>query len=143
VEALKAYLAKAGKVLLELDPPDKADSPPVTSLIALAHDWGMDVGNDVVVDVSGMGRMIGTDASVPVAANYPSHAITQRFNYLTAFPLARSVTPSSGGVNGHTAQTFIETSPKSWAQADIATLLKSGKPSYGEAKDDKKGPVGI
>jgi ABC-type uncharacterized transport system involved in gliding motility auxiliary subunit len=53
------------------------------------------------------------------------------------------VTPVSGGVNGHTAQTFVETSPKSWAQADIATLLKSGKPSYGEAKDDKKGPVGI
>ena len=49
------------------------DSPPLTNLIALAHDWGMDVGNDVVVDVSGMGRrLIGTDASVPVAANYPS-----------------------------------------------------------------------
>ena len=144
VDALKKYLSeKAGKLLMELDPPDKVDSPQPTTLIALAHDWGIEVDNNIVLDVSGMGRLIGTDASVPVAANYPSHAITQRFNVLTAFPLARSVTPISGGVNGHTAQAFIETGPKSWAQADIAALLKSGKPSYGEGKDDKKGPVGI
>ena len=81
IDALKKYLDKAGKLLLELDPPDKADSPPLTNLIALAHDWGIDVGNNVVVDASGMGRLIGTDASVPVAANYPPHPITQRFNY--------------------------------------------------------------
>ena len=82
-----------------------------TNLIALAHDWGIDVGNDVVVDASGMGRLIGTDASVPVAANYPSHPITERFNVLTAYPLARSVTPVTGGVNGHTAQPFVEIEP--------------------------------
>jgi ABC-type uncharacterized transport system involved in gliding motility auxiliary subunit len=143
VEALKAYLAKAGKVFLELDPPDKPDNPPLTSLIALAHDWGMDVGNDVVVDVSGMGRLIGTDASVPVAANYPSHAITQRFNFLTAFPLARSVTAVSGGVSGHTATTFIETSPRSWAETDIKALMTTGKVELDESKGDKKGPVSI
>ena len=76
VDALKKYLDKQGKLLLEIDPPDKADSPPLTNLIALAHDWGIQVGNNVVVDVSGMGRLIGTDASVPVAASYPSHPIT-------------------------------------------------------------------
>ena len=111
IDALKKYLDKAGKLLLELDPPDKADSPPLTNLIALAHDWGIDVGNNVVVDVSGMGRLIGTDASVPVAANYPSHPITQRFSFITAFPLAREATPVSGGVNGHIAQPFVETEP--------------------------------
>src|SRR5580765_6393279 len=103
IEALKKYLDKSGKLLLELDPPEKADSPPLTNLIAVAHDWGVQVGNNVVVDVSGMGKLIGTDASVPVAANYPNHAITQRFNFLTAYPLARSVTPVMGGVNGHIA----------------------------------------
>ncbi len=68
VDAMKKYLEKGGKLLLELDPPDKADSPPITNLIALAHDWGVEVGNNVVVDVSGMGRMIGTDASVMLNA---------------------------------------------------------------------------
>ena len=143
VDALKKYLDKQGKLLLMLDPPDKPDSPPVTNLIALAHDWGVQVGNDVVVDVSGMGRLIGTDASVPVAANYPSHPITARFTLLTAYPLARSASPVSGGVNGRTAQTFVESSPRSWAEADIKGLLTSGQVSLDEAKGDKKGPVSI
>src|SRR6478672_2549337 len=52
VDALKKYLDKSGKLLLEIDPPEKPDSAPLTNLIALAHDWGIDIGNDVVVDVS-------------------------------------------------------------------------------------------
>jgi ABC-type uncharacterized transport system involved in gliding motility auxiliary subunit len=143
IDALKKYLEKSGKLLLMLDPPEKADSPPLTNLIALAHDWGVDVGKDVVVDVSGMGRLIGTDASVPVAASYPSHAITQNFKFLTAFPLARSVSPVSGGVNGHTAQGFVETSPRSWAEMDLKSLLTTGQVSMDESKGDKKGPVTI
>ena len=54
IDALKKYLDKAGKVLLELDPPDKPDSPPLTNLIALAHDWGR-------------GRRQPTSSSTPAA----------------------------------------------------------------------------
>ena len=145
IDALKTYLDKAGKLLLLIDPPDRADSPPPTNLIALAHDWGIEVGNNVVVDVSGMGRLIGTDASVPVAASYPSHAITKNggFNYITAFPMARSASPVTGGVNGRTATSFIETSPRSWAESDIKGLLTSGEVSLDESKGDKKGPIVI
>jgi ABC-type uncharacterized transport system involved in gliding motility auxiliary subunit len=143
IDALKKYLAKAGKLLLEIDPPDKPDSPPLTNLIALAHEWGMTVGNDVVVDVSGMGRLIGTDASVPVAATYPSHPITQHFSYITAYPMARSIVPVTGGVDGHTAQTFVETSPRSWAESDIKSLMTSGQVSFDASKGDKQGPISI
>jgi ABC-type uncharacterized transport system involved in gliding motility auxiliary subunit len=143
IDALKKYLDKSGKLLLELDPPDRPDSAPLTSLIALAHDWGVEVGNNIVVDASGMGRLIGTDASVPVAASYPSHPITQRFSLLTAFPLAREASPISGGVNGHTAQAFVETSPRSWAESDIKGLLTTGQVSLDESKGDKKGPIAI
>jgi len=143
ITALKTYLGKQGKLLLELDPPDKADSTPLANLIALAHDWGMDVGNDMVVDVSGMGQLIGTDASVPVAASYPSHAITQRFRLLTAYPSARSVTAVTGGVNGHTAQGFVETSPRSWAESDIKGMLTTGKVSFSAASGDKQGPISV
>jgi ABC-type uncharacterized transport system involved in gliding motility auxiliary subunit len=143
IDAVKKYLDKAGKVLLLLDPPDKADSPPLTNLIALAHDWGMAVGNDIIVDASGMGQLIGTDLSVPVAANYPSHPITARFKFLTAFPFARSITPIPGGVNGHMAQGFVETSPKSWAEADVKGLLTTGKVSFSEAGGDKMGPITV
>jgi gliding motility-associatede transport system auxiliary component len=143
VDALKKYLDKGGKLFLELDPPDKADSPPQANLIALAHDWGVQAGNNIVVDASGMGKLIGTDASVPIAANYPSHPITQRFSFITAFPLAREASPVTGGVNGHTAQGFVETSPRSWAETDIKGLLTSGEVSLDEAKGDKKGPITI
>jgi ABC-type uncharacterized transport system involved in gliding motility auxiliary subunit len=144
IDALKKYLDKQGKLLLMIDPPDKPDSPPVTNLIALAHDWGVDLGNDIVVDVSGMGRLIGTDASVPVVASYPSHAVTKNgsFNFLTAYPMARSATPVSGGVNGHTAQAFLETGPRSWAETDTKALLTTGQVKFDENKD-KKGPVTI
>jgi len=143
IDALKKFLEKSGKLLLELDPPDKPDAPPLTNLIAIAHDWGIDVGNNIVVDVSGMGRLIGTDASVPVAASYPSHPITSRFQLLTAFPLTRSVDPVSGGVNGHNAQGIVETSPRSWAETDIKGLLTSGQVSLDESKGDRKGPIAI
>jgi ABC-type uncharacterized transport system involved in gliding motility auxiliary subunit len=144
IDALKKYLDKAGKLLLEIDPPEKPDSAPLKSLIAIAHDWGADVGDDIVVDASGMGRLIGTDASVPVVSNYPPHAITERFQFLTAFPVARSVTPVMGGVNGHTAQTIAETSARSWAEKDIKGLLTGGgEVSLDESKGDKKGPISL
>jgi len=143
VDAVKKFLDKGGKLFLEIDPPEKADSAPLANLIALAHDWGIQAGNNIVVDASGMGRLIGTDASVPVAANYPSHAITQRFTFLTAYPLAREASPISGGVNGRIAQPFVETSPRSWAEADIKGLLTSGQVSLDENKGDKKGPITI
>jgi ABC-type uncharacterized transport system involved in gliding motility auxiliary subunit len=103
----------------------------------------MTVGNDVVVDASGVGKLIGTDASVPVAASYPSHPITTRFNLLTAFPLARSVTPIAGGVDGRVAQGFVQTSDRSWAETDIKSLMTTGKVSLDEAAGDKRGPINI
>ena len=143
IDALKTYLSKAGKLLVELDPPDKPDAPPLSNLIALVHDWGFDVGDDVVVDVSGMGRLIGASEAVPVAAPpYPSHPITERFSLLTAFPLARSVSPISGGVNGHIPQAVIQSSPRSWAESDLKGVLNAKPVEYNEGKD-KKGPITI
>jgi ABC-type uncharacterized transport system involved in gliding motility auxiliary subunit len=142
-DALRAYLQKGGKCLFMIDPPDKADSPPFTNLGALIKDWGMEVGTNVVVDASGIGQIFGTDASVPVAATYPQHPITDRFNLLTAFPLARSVTPIPGGTNGHVAQPVVETGPKSWAEADLKQVLAGGEVSLDEARGDKPGPITI
>jgi ABC-type uncharacterized transport system involved in gliding motility auxiliary subunit len=141
VEALKTYLTKGGKLLVMLDPPDKPGVAPLTNLIALASEWGIQVGDDVVVDASGVGQMFGGDASVPVAANYPGHPITENFNLLTAFPMARSVTAPAEGTNGHIAQGFVETSPQSWAEKDLGGLTGGGQVSLDVDKGDKQGPV--
>ena len=60
---------------------------------------------------------------------------------MTAFPLARAASPVSGGVNGHVAQSFIETGPRSWAETDLKSLMTTGEVSLDESKGDKKGPI--
>ena len=106
----------------------------------MAHDWGINVGNDVVVDVSGMGQLFGASEAVPVAAQYPAHPITDRFRVMTAYPLSRSATPVEGGVNGHTAQPLVNTSDKSWAETDVQGLLTAKKIALDPGKD-KPGPI--
>ena len=40
IDMLKTYLAKGGKICCLLDPPERADSAPLTNLIALAQGLG-------------------------------------------------------------------------------------------------------
>jgi ABC-type uncharacterized transport system involved in gliding motility auxiliary subunit len=141
IDLLKRYLGRGGKVLFLVDPPDRTDSPPLTNVAALLKDWSIEIGNNIVVDVSGMGQIFGTDASVPVAAKYDSHPITDRFNLLTAYPLARSVTPISGGTNGKFAQALVETSSSSWAETDIKRLTTTGQVKRELDQGDKAGPI--
>ncbi len=140
IDALKEYVAKGGKVLVLMDPPEKGETPQPL-LAAFLHDWGIDATNTVVLDTSGIGQMLGTDASVPVAASYPSHPITDRFQLMTAYPVARAVTPVEGGVNGHTAQPLVQTSAQSWAETDISSLATGGRVAFDADKGDKQGPI--
>ena len=142
VAALRAFLDRGGKVHILIDPPEEANTPPLTNLLALARDWGMDVGDNLVIDASGLGQMLGTDASVPVAMPV-QHPITRNFAVMTAFPLARSVRPVEGGVEGRTAQTVVETSSQSWAEADIAGVYETGRPERNLEAGDISGPVPI
>lgn len=143
VDALRRYLNKGGHLLVMIDPPEGPDARPLSNILALTREWGFDVGNNVVVDVSGMGQLIGTGPSVPLAASYPSHPITDRFQLMTAYPLTRSVTPIAGGVEGRTPQTFIETSPRSWAESDLKALSTGSEVGMDEGKGDKTGPIPI
>ena len=140
-DMLRAYLDGGGKLLVLLDPPDGPDAENRDNLIGLIADWGITVGQDIVVDVSGVGQLLGTDATVPVAATYPQHPITDRFALLTAFPLARSVTPAEGGAGGRMATSFAETSPRSWAESNLD--LSSGEVAMEEDQGDIPGPISI
>ena len=141
-DLLRDYLEGGGKLLLMLDPPDTDDDPPQPNLVALAGEWGIELGTDVVVDASGVGQLLGTDASVPVAATYPPHAITDDFNLLTAFPLTRSVRPVAGGVSGRIGEVVVETGARSWAEADMSQLA-AGEVTLDEDAGDVPGPVPI
>ena len=139
VTLLREYLEKrAGKLLVMLDPPEPGKEMPL--LTGLVREWGAEPGNNVVIDASGVGRLFGGDASVPVAASYPPHPITTGFELLTAFPLARSMAPTEKPVQGRTSQTIIETSSRSWAETD---LTPKGQVAMNPEKGDKQGPISI
>jgi ABC-type uncharacterized transport system involved in gliding motility auxiliary subunit len=140
IAMLREYLKRSGRVLFLLDPPARPDAPPLTNLIALLREWAIEAGNDIVVDVSGR----SDEPSVPVAMPpYPAHPVVERFALFTVYPVARSMSPVSGGVEGRTAQPIVETSPRSWAETDIKTLLTTGRLPPDAAKGDKTGPIPI
>jgi ABC-type uncharacterized transport system involved in gliding motility auxiliary subunit len=61
------------------------------------EDWGVTVNKDLVLDLSGMGGILGLPPEVPMVMAYESHPITQPLTRQpTAFPLARSLTTKSG-----------------------------------------------
>lgn len=142
VEALTTFLNKGGKLMLMIDAPDKSGGPALPNLTGLARAWGFDIGTNIVLDATGLGRALGAGPQVPLAMSYPSHPVTQGFRVMTAFPLARSVDPIEGGADGKFPQSIVETSPQSWAETDIAGLFASGS-STPDPKTDKAGPVSL
>jgi ABC-type uncharacterized transport system involved in gliding motility auxiliary subunit len=144
IDAIRAYLRKGGKALFMLDPPVSGSVRPVTSLEGLLKEWTVTLGHDVVIDISGMGQLLGTDASVPVVASYPNHPVTQNFNVLTAFPLAQSVRGEAGTeLATANTQNLIQTSERSWSESDVKSLGSGGKVSLDEAAGDHRGPITI
>jgi ABC-type uncharacterized transport system involved in gliding motility auxiliary subunit len=142
IEKVKSYLEKGGKLMVLIDPPRKADAPPLTNLTALLKDWSIEVGNNAILDL--MSQLRGADASVPVAAPpYPSHAITSNFRMLTAFPYARQVKPVENTSNGRTATTFIQSGRNSWAETDLKLLTTEGQAQPDLDKGDVQGPVSL
>jgi ABC-type uncharacterized transport system involved in gliding motility auxiliary subunit len=144
VDAIRTYLRKGGKALFLLDPPVGESARTAPTLEALLKEWGITLGHDVVIDASGMGQLLGTDASVPVVASYPQHPVTENFDLLTAFPLSQSVRGEAGVELGKAnTQNVINTSDRSWSEADVKSLASGGKVSLDEAAGDHRGPITI
>ncbi len=134
--AIRDYVKKGGKALVMVEPELKEHYP---NVVALLKDWNVVAGNDVVVDVSGMGQLLGLSELAPLAMDYPYHPITQNFRLSTVFGAARSMSAGKGTVEGVTAQDLVKTSERSWAETD---LTLKGPIKYDEGKDTK-GPVSL
>jgi ABC-type uncharacterized transport system involved in gliding motility auxiliary subunit len=137
VDALRRYVQGGGKALLMLEPDLRGSSP---ALLALAGEWNVTVGSDVVVDSSGMGQMVGGGPLTPVVMNYPFHEITKDLReVMTVFHTARSVKAAAGGAPGVAAQDIAETFEVAWAETDLS--LK-GQVQYQEGQD-RRGPIAL
>ena len=141
IAKLKAYLAKGGKLLAMIDPPQNVDAPKLTNVLALMKEWSIDVGENAVLDP--MSRLRGAQPDVPVAARYPFHPITNTFELLTAYPYARSVKAADGPPAGRTVTAFVESGRNSWAESDLRTLTtkQTAEPDFDQG--DVQGPVSL
>ena len=134
--AIRDFVKKGGKAFVMVEAELKDHYP---NLVALLKDWNIEAGNDVVVDVSGMGQLLGLSELAPLAMDYPWHPITKDFRLSTVFGAARSVQAGKGTVEGVSAQDLVKTSAQSWAESDVS--LK-GPIKFEEGKD-RMGPVSL
>jgi ABC-type uncharacterized transport system involved in gliding motility auxiliary subunit len=134
VDAIRSFVKGGGKALVMVEPEVKDAYP---NLDALAKEWNVELGKDVVVDISGMGQLFGAGELTPIAAEYPYHEITRNFRLMTLYHMARSAQAGKGTVEGVTAQDLVQTSGQSWAETD----LKLGDRIVFDEKKDRKGPV--
>jgi ABC-type uncharacterized transport system involved in gliding motility auxiliary subunit len=135
VEALRGYLKGGGAALVLLDPPYQ------TGLEGLLGEWGVEVGNDFVIDTSGLGSLFGLDYTSPVAVEYGDHPVTRKHRGLmTFYELGRSVRlaerPGLSGVE------LVRTSEQGWAETDLGVLQAGGTRTVRlDEGRDRPGPV--
>jgi ABC-type uncharacterized transport system involved in gliding motility auxiliary subunit len=131
LDSVRSFLTRGGKALFMID-------PDVEGFDAFLDGWGITLGRDVVLDVSGMGQLFGMGPWVPLVTSYPPHKITEKFRVMTFFPYCRSVTPKDPPPTGITVQPLLKTTANSWAETDT----KNPQAQFTKGKD-LPGPVTI
>lgn len=125
------YLDGGGKVFVLVDP--ETDS----GLDPLFQAWNIRVGNNVIIDASGIGRLFGAGPAVPLVVDYGSHPITERFDHtMTFFPLARTVDVADRSRFDPLVTELLKTSPASFATSHIVGNTVSFNPAR-----DQRGPL--
>jgi ABC-type uncharacterized transport system involved in gliding motility auxiliary subunit len=133
LQLINDYLGKGGAGMLVLV------DPMAPSLQPFLSNWAIQVDNDVVLDNSNEGRLMGS--TVPIVRSYENHKITENFNLTTIFPVARSIQPAKTIPNGITVETLFKSNANSWGETDLDSL-KTGVASNDRAKD-LPGPLSL
>jgi len=129
------YLAEGGTVLVLLEP--ILDLP---QLYGLIDRYGIEIGNDVVIDR--FGRVLAGNFLTPVVNQYGAHPITKGFTHASFFPQARSISTVEKPAEGTTVEVIASTGESAYAETNIDAILNEGKTQY-EGEQDLAGPVGL
>lgn len=136
--AIKTYVENGGRALIMLDETLRigrsepaAENPDLTKVLA---DWGVTVNKDLVLDLSGVGQILGLGPEVPMIVRYETHPIVQPLSRVpTAFPLSRSLDVKSA--TKASASKLFGTTEDSLAVTEI------GPGGQVDPKKGKKGPL--
>ena len=125
------YLDNGGKAFILVDPETH------TGLQPIFQAWNINVGNNIVIDTSGVGRLFGTGPAVPLVHDYGDSPITEGFQgSMTFFPLARTVTIADNAKSSPQVTELLKTSGASFTVPKIVGTTVSFDP-----KVDQKGPL--
>jgi ABC-type uncharacterized transport system involved in gliding motility auxiliary subunit len=120
-----------------LDP--GVDLPELSKLLA---DWNVTVRNDLVIDENPVGRLFGTEPTVPLILlkNGSSPIVKPIVGQASLFPFARSFAVGKDYKAGVTTDSLCETSDASFGVADFNPKMR--QVTYRAGKDFK-GPLAV
>ncbi len=135
-EYVKDFVKGGGKVMLMVDPVSKT---PLPNFEEIFKEFGVKPDADVVIDASGVGQLFGTGPFMPLATDYPFHEINKDLKgMMTAYDMARSITPITPAPTGIVVSELAKTSARSWGESD--TTLK---PPIEFGDKDTPGPLNL
>jgi ABC-type uncharacterized transport system involved in gliding motility auxiliary subunit len=133
-DALRAYLARGGRLFAMIDPGRDVGLTPMLA------DYRLVLDDDMIVDqeeIAFLGARLGLD---PIVEEFPPHPITKGFKQRIRLSQARSITIKvEGGLPGVVAQPLARTRASAWGEARWKDALATGR----VAKDDEdaSGPL--
>jgi ABC-type uncharacterized transport system involved in gliding motility auxiliary subunit len=131
---LGKYLDAAGGAFVLVDP---STDPKLDDLF---QTWNISLGNNVVIDASGMGQLIGAGPTIPIVVDFGASPITKGFSgSATFFPMARTAAVANKGKSIPETVELLKTSDRSFS---IPSLPKENKISF-DPKVDVRGPLSL
>lgn len=131
LEKISRYVETGGSVLFLLDP---GMMPEISGYLQAQ---GFKLGNDIVIDKQS--QMIGANYLTPVVMEYnQKHALGSEFNFVTFFPVARSVEVKEDPAKGQ--YNLAKTGSSSWAKTE--GRLDSDDIKFDPVKD-QRGPINL
>ena len=136
IDTIRAYVEGGGRALLMLDPGVK-----LPNLDQLLAGWGINVRNDLVVDLNPVARLFGTSPDMPLIIQYGSNPIVEPLKRVaTLFPLTRSFEISKTAPAGAFPDMLCQTSDASFGVEGFKPDMQ--KVSFRPGKDIK-GPLTV
>lgn len=127
--AVQTWLAAGGAILLLADPPPKATHAEIVA------PYGLVIENNLVIDVSGVGRLFGADEFLPMGLELRPHPLVEGFKLTTVFPEARTVRVAAAPPPGVEATEILFTAEASWAETHPE------RRPYAQEAEDRQGPL--
>ncbi|MDR0310637.1 MAG: GldG family protein [Acidobacteriota bacterium] len=132
MEFIETFLDAGGGALFMMDP---FPSPALSDFFLK---WGVIVDNNIVLDVSGAGRLMGVSESMPLVLRYENHPITDRFSSMSFFPLTRSIRPADELPEDIDVLTLFYSNENSWGETDLGSSTAAFEPGK-----DLEGPLSL